>query len=97
SWMERSLRQAAKCGNPPVATVYFHPWEFDPRQDRLPLGRLSRLRTYVGITTSRPRLEWLISHHRFTRAVDVADELRQRELQRFRLVSEFGARRLQSV
>ena len=29
--------------------LYFHPWEFDPDQPRLPLKALSRFRTYVGL------------------------------------------------
>ena len=37
--------------------LYFHPWEFDPEQQRLPLSRLNRFRTYVGIHRSRARLE----------------------------------------
>jgi hypothetical protein len=68
--MERALEQV-RGQQPPVAVLYFHPWEFDPGQERLPLGRLSRFRTYVGIQRSRPRLASLLRRHRFSRAVDV--------------------------
>ena len=55
--------------------LYFHPWEFDPAQERLPLRGLSRFRTYVGLTRTRGRLAHLLARHRFARAVDVASEL----------------------
>jgi polysaccharide deacetylase family protein (PEP-CTERM system associated) len=70
-----ALAQVRRDGRPAVATLYFHPWEFDPDQPRLPLGRLSRFRTYVGIGRSRARLEALLARHRFARAVDVARRL----------------------
>ncbi|MFL5245607.1 MAG: polysaccharide deacetylase family protein [Gemmataceae bacterium] len=57
-----------------VATLYFHPWEFDPDQVRLPLGRLSRFRTYVGINSSRRRLAMLLAGYDFKRACDVAGD-----------------------
>ncbi len=75
SVMEGGLEQTRKACRPPVAMLYFHPWEFDPDQPRLPLGRLSRWRTYVGIGRSRGRLTRLLSRHRFARAVDVARQL----------------------
>ncbi len=66
--------------------LYFHPWEFDPDQPRLPLNRAGRFRTYVGIHQTRSRLERLMTGRRFMRAVDLAmhlDERRDR-LPRFR-------------
>jgi polysaccharide deacetylase family protein (PEP-CTERM system associated) len=75
TFLERSVRQLGRDCVPPVAMLYFHPWEFDPDQARLPLGRLSRFRTYVGIGRTRRRLSALLSRHRFTRAVDVAKRL----------------------
>ncbi len=73
--LEHALRQAARQCRPAVATLYFHPWEFDPDQERLPLGLLRRWRTYVGIRRTRERFGTLLSRHVFTRAVDVLDEL----------------------
>jgi polysaccharide deacetylase family protein (PEP-CTERM system associated) len=72
---ERAIRQTALACIPPVAMLYFHPWEFDADQERLPLGWLSRLRTYVGMRRSRGRLTTLLSRHRFVRAVDAAKRL----------------------
>jgi Domain of unknown function (DUF3473) len=60
---------------PPVGVLYFHPWEFDPDQPRLPISLLRRLRTYAGIRRSRPRLTDLLSRYRFGRAIDIAERL----------------------
>jgi polysaccharide deacetylase family protein (PEP-CTERM system associated) len=73
--LERTLRQVARKCRPSVAMLYFHPWEFDPGQERLPLGHLSRFRTYVGLKRTRGRLQTLLARHRFVRAVDVAKQL----------------------
>jgi polysaccharide deacetylase family protein (PEP-CTERM system associated) len=73
--MEQGLRQVRRHGEPPVAMLYFHPWEFDPAQPRLPLTRVNRFRTYVGIERTRRRLSSLLARHRFARAVDVARRL----------------------
>jgi polysaccharide deacetylase family protein (PEP-CTERM system associated) len=70
--LEHALAQVKHSCRPPVAVLYFHPWEFDTVQARLPLSYLSRLRTYVGIGRTRSRLATLLSRHRFSRAVDVA-------------------------
>jgi polysaccharide deacetylase family protein (PEP-CTERM system associated) len=72
-----ALRQAHSRCSPPVATLYFHPWEFDPDQERLPLGRFSRFRTYVGIARSQARLVGLLRRYTFARALDVAKDLDQ--------------------
>jgi polysaccharide deacetylase family protein (PEP-CTERM system associated) len=76
--MERAFAQVRRCCDPPVTMLYFHPWEFDPDQPRLPLGRLSRFRTYVGTRTSRRRLRALLGRHRFARAIDVVTVLESR-------------------
>jgi hypothetical protein len=76
--LEYALQQLHRDCHPKVATLYFHPWEFDPEQARLPLRRLSGFRTYVGVFRSRPRLAALLARHRFTRALDVALQLQDR-------------------
>jgi polysaccharide deacetylase family protein (PEP-CTERM system associated) len=70
--MERGIAQVRRRCWPPVTMLYFHPWEFDPDQPRLPLGRISRFRTYVGTKSSRQRLGTLLGRHHFARAIDVA-------------------------
>ncbi len=72
---EWALQQTRRSCSPAVANLYFHPWEFDPAQKRLPLGRFSRFRTYVGINRSASRLTALLEKHTFMRAADVAREL----------------------
>lgn len=70
--LEFACRQLARAASASVATVYFHPWEFDPCQPRLPLKGLNRFRTYVGINRSRERLLTFLARHRFVRAIDAA-------------------------
>lgn len=72
---ERAIRQTARDCDSGVATLYFHPWEFDPEQERLPLGRVSRFRTYVGVSRTRCRLSELLGRHHFAHAADVAARL----------------------
>ena len=85
--MEAGMRQLARKTSPPVAMLYFHPWEFDPQQPRLPLGRASRFRTYVGIRKSVPRLKKLLARHRYRRAIDVVQEIKNSnvELTRYKV------------
>jgi hypothetical protein len=75
--LRRALRQIRRHCVPSVAMLYFHPWEFDPDQERLPLGRVSAFRTYVGIRKSRARILKLMTGQRFARAQDVAKRLTQ--------------------
>jgi polysaccharide deacetylase family protein (PEP-CTERM system associated) len=86
--LQWGLAQLGRACAPAVAMLYFHPWEFDAEQQRLPLGRLGRLRTYVGIGRTRERLKALLVRHAFTRAADVVTHLAQQrqKLPRFDLV-----------
>jgi polysaccharide deacetylase family protein (PEP-CTERM system associated) len=74
-FLKWALRQAGRALRPAVAVLYFHPWEFDPGQRRLPLGWVNRLRTYVGTRRTRGRLAALLDGRRFARAIDVVEEL----------------------
>jgi polysaccharide deacetylase family protein (PEP-CTERM system associated) len=84
AFMRAGLKQAAKSDHG-VGMLYFHPWEFDPDQPRLPLKRFSRWRTYVGVTKTTRRLGRLLAAYPFRRAVDVVNEIRASgvELPRF--------------
>jgi polysaccharide deacetylase family protein (PEP-CTERM system associated) len=88
--MRAGLRQAARGAPPAVAMLYFHPWEFDPGQPRLPLGRFARWRTYVGTGRTTARLKSLLGSYPFARAIDVVRAIRASgtELPRFRLAPE---------
>jgi polysaccharide deacetylase family protein (PEP-CTERM system associated) len=70
-----AVRQMLQQTIPPVAMMYFHPWEFDPGQPKLPLKRLSKFRTYVGIRRSLSKLDGLMRGVTFRRAIDVVTEL----------------------
>jgi polysaccharide deacetylase family protein (PEP-CTERM system associated) len=76
--MEMALRQLCTNGFPRVATLYFHPWEFDPIQARLPLRRLNAFRTYVGLLASGDKLGRLLRRHTFTRADKAAENILRR-------------------
>lgn len=86
--MRAGLRQAARSSPPQVGMLYFHPWEFDTEQPRLPLSRLSRWRTYVGMGRTQGRLAKLLTQFPFRRAIDVAREIRASaaDLPRYQLV-----------
>ena len=92
--MRAGLRQLP-ADAPAVGMLYFHPWEFDPGQPRLPLGRVSRWRTYVGIGKTTGRLDELLTRYRgrFRRAIDVAEVLEDQadRLPRFRLAADHAA------
>lgn len=79
-WPLMKLALAHSRRNPQsgVSVLYFHPWEFDLDQPRLPLKRLNRFRTYVGIRRSQSRLTRLFSCYPFMRAVDLARRLLER-------------------
>jgi polysaccharide deacetylase family protein (PEP-CTERM system associated) len=88
--LERALRQVEEECHPAIAMLYFHPWEFDPRQARLPLTPLNRFRTYVGIFRSRARLAGLLARYagpNYARAKDIAKRLVPCDLPTFELTS----------
>jgi polysaccharide deacetylase family protein (PEP-CTERM system associated) len=82
--MRAAVRQAERHPDG-VPVLYFHPWEFDPAQPRLPLGRAGRFRTYVGIKRSRSRLRALLARYESRPMIDAADDLGLRVLPTFRL------------
>jgi polysaccharide deacetylase family protein (PEP-CTERM system associated) len=74
-FLDRAIAQLQNNGRPSLPVLYFHPWEFDPGQARLPLNPVSRFRTYAGLFRSRVRLTALFTRHRFTRAIDLVKRL----------------------
>lgn len=85
--MRAGLRQAARAAVPQVGMLYFHPWEFDTTQPKLPLKRLARWRTYVGVGKTAARLARLLGAFPFRRAIDAVRDIRASgvELPRFRI------------
>ncbi len=70
--MRQGLSQAAEENRP--AVLYFHPWEFDPQTPRMPLPLLRTLRTYIGLQSSRRRLDCIMSQPaRWVRLADWLD------------------------
>jgi polysaccharide deacetylase family protein (PEP-CTERM system associated) len=47
------------------ASLYLHPWEFDPDQPRYPAPPLKRFRHYLNLDRTLPRLEALLARFRF--------------------------------
>jgi polysaccharide deacetylase family protein (PEP-CTERM system associated) len=60
----RGLSVARRAGK--VAVVYLHPWELDPHQPILPMGRFARWRHRVGLGRTESKLRWLLKRHPFT-------------------------------
>jgi polysaccharide deacetylase family protein (PEP-CTERM system associated) len=83
------LQVARQPERPTVAMLYFHPWEFDPDQPRLPLGSLARFRTYVGMNRTNARLDTLLQRYSFVRAIDAVRAIRQSgvELPQFKVTA----------
>jgi uncharacterized protein DUF3473 len=79
-WMlRRLLHKVADEGHPLV--MYFHPWEIDPQQPRIPGPLLTILRHYVNLDKAERRFIQLIKDFRFGSICEViepiAQELRQ--------------------
>ncbi len=47
------------------ASIYLHPWEFDPGQPRIPAPPLKKFRHYLNLSRTLPRLERLIERFEF--------------------------------
>lgn len=89
--MRAGLRQVSRQLKPSVGMLYFHPWEFDPDQPRLPLRPLVRWRTYVGINRTSSRLKSILGSYPFRRAIDVVRDIRAAgiALPRYQLCEKF--------
>jgi polysaccharide deacetylase family protein (PEP-CTERM system associated) len=85
--LRAGIAQLGRRTSPAVGMLYFHPWEFDPGQPRIPLNRVSKWRTYVGIEKAEARMDRLLRLYRFRRAIDVVGDLSARSdtLPRFRV------------
>ena len=64
-WMiQRAFAQADQRGVP--ATFYIHPWDLDPDQPRFPVGAVTRIRHYRGLSHALSRVGRLLRQFRFT-------------------------------
>lgn len=56
------------CDERSSGVFYFHPWEIDPQQPRVPgVSRKNRVRHYLNLSRTVPRLEQLMRDFRFDR------------------------------
>jgi polysaccharide deacetylase family protein (PEP-CTERM system associated) len=55
--------------------VYFHPWELDHDQPRIPAKLSSRLRHYTNLTVMGNKIEKLLQEFRFTSITDACENL----------------------
>jgi polysaccharide deacetylase family protein (PEP-CTERM system associated) len=69
----RALRHLNEVEGQP-AMVYLHPWELDPGQPRLPIGRLAQLRHSLNTSRTEGKLRRLLSEFRFQTVRDVLDD-----------------------
>ncbi len=60
-WALRRIRN--RDGQP--AVVYFHPWEIDPGQPRIPGNLKARLRHYVNLKRMAGRIRELLTNGKF--------------------------------
>jgi len=63
AWTHWGMARANHEGTPVV--FYIHPWEVDPEQPRLPVGRVTRWRHYGGLEKTRARLERVLRDFQF--------------------------------
>lgn len=65
-----ALNHAARLGT--AGMIYLHPWELDPGQPLLPMGKLARWRHRVNLHTTQQKLAYLLGKFRFS---DVRSQL----------------------
>ena len=64
AWTRWGIRRVNRVEREPVI-FYMHPWEIDPGQPRLAVGRSTRLRHYGGLGRTTDRLRRLLRDFRF--------------------------------
>jgi len=69
--VSRAIMEINRRGQP--AIVYVHPWEFDPRQPRVPASLTTRLRHYHNISRMGCKFERLLAAHRFAPISEVLE------------------------
>jgi len=72
-WITRAaVRGLERQGRP--ASLYLHPWEFDPEQPRAGVGASARFRHYLNLDKTLPRLEQLLKQFRFGTLEEVLEQ-----------------------
>jgi polysaccharide deacetylase family protein (PEP-CTERM system associated) len=81
AWTRWGMRRLNRRERKP-AIFYLHPWEIDPQQPRLALGRMNARRHYANLDRTEPRLRRLLADFRFGRLSDLLDGLESRSYAR---------------
>ena len=68
-WTTWGIGRLNREGRP--AMFYVHPWELDPAQPRLQVGRLTQMRHYGRLSSTERRLTRLLNEFRFAPVADV--------------------------
>jgi polysaccharide deacetylase family protein (PEP-CTERM system associated) len=72
-WATRmAVRRVRRAGHP--ANLYLHPWEFDPKQPRVPAPALKKLRHYLNLDRTLARLDALLAAQPFAGLGEVLGE-----------------------
>jgi len=74
--LRRSLRRRRAC------MLYLHPWELDPHQPDLPMGRAARWRHRVGLRKTHAKLHRLLQQFRFSDVRSRLDALKSCPVER---------------
>jgi polysaccharide deacetylase family protein (PEP-CTERM system associated) len=64
AWTRWGIHRVNRRERQPVV-FYLHPWEVDPAQPRLPVGRVTKIRHYAGLAKVVDRLTRLLQDFRF--------------------------------
>ena len=75
SLVRGTFARASRQGVP--ATFYIHPWEIDAEQPRVPVGPLTRIRHYRGLSRTLGRLQALLAEFRFRSIGSYLNEMGQ--------------------
>lgn len=66
--MALAINRCQRRGLP--AMIYLHPWELDPRQPSIPIGRRRLWRHRIGLASAEKKLVWLLDNYRFAAVAD---------------------------
>ena len=69
--LSRALIRRVNAADGHSAIFYFHPWEIDPEQPRIQVGRLKAYRHYHNLDRTESRLESLLAEFRFATIKEV--------------------------
>ena len=69
-WTRWGIERVNTVERQPVV-FYLHPWEVDPEQPRMSVGRATRIRHYTGLASTLARLTRLVSTFRFDTVASV--------------------------